>query len=106
MVGAGGRAGQASRGWQCGAAALCNAQSLGLFYSMLQRLCKILVRSCKLKTGSSKNIHYISLLCLHRLHVLTWQLSIPLFAGLYLYAFLFDSVCVLSCLFTCDVFNH
>ena len=58
VVGAGGRAGQASRGWQCGAAALCNAQSLGLFYSMLQRLCKILVRCCKLKTGSSKNIHY------------------------------------------------
>ena len=52
--GGGGRAGQASRGWQCGAAALCNAQSLGMFCSMLQRLCKILGRSCKLKPGSSK----------------------------------------------------
>ena len=105
--GGGGRAGQASRGWQCGAAALCNAQSLGLFSSMLQRLGE---NTCKILQAENWIIYKYSLLChimiyyiyIHRLHVFgSFQFHYSrVYISIYLCLILF----VLS--FTCDVFNN
>ena len=49
---------------------------------------------------------YYDILYLHTSFARIWQLSIPLFAGLYLYVFMFDSVCVVVYLRRVQQSNH